>query len=597
MKNKKIVTAIKSFFQIIKFCTSLAWNTSKFYTLCRLLMKFVIPLSGIALSFLAKNITDILAGEKQIEQKSLFLLIVLSLILNIMIALANQLTTYSTKMHNDMLEKDINLMIMDKSLKADMEMFDNPDYYDKFTVAQRDSQSISLIIWNLIDFTSELITVISVSSILSKVNFVYAILLILGTLPAAITTRSYVRDIYEISVSQIDKERKKEYFSYVATEKMYAQSIRLYNLGDYIKSNYMIMWNTMYLVRKKLIRVHTVIISIFQFIPQIIITGITIDVVKKIINGYLSVGDFVLYTGLFTQLWSGIMNAIDNLMEIYDNKMKIENIKVFQEMSQNVLDVGTRVIEAVDTIEFRDVYFSYPGTEKEILKGISFYIRKNEKVALVGLNGTGKSTIIKLLLRFYDVDKGTIFINGYNIKEFTILSLRRCFDCYFQNSPNYGFSLRDNVIIGNDPYNSKENEVVEAIKAAQAIDILYKAPQGLDTYLTRMFSDDGMELSDGQHQKIALARTFYNDRDIILLDEPSSSLDPKAESKLFETIKKLCTQKTVFFTSHRLSNINLADRILVLTNGKIVENGTKEELLKLGACFSELYQYQAEKFN
>ncbi len=188
-------------------------------------------------------------------------------------------------------------------------------------------------------------------------------------------------------------------------------------------------------------------------------------------------------------------------------------------------------------------------------------------------------------------------MNGYNIKEFSISSLRKCFDCYFQNSPNFGFTLRDNVTIGDDPYNSKDDEVIDAVKAAQAIDILHKAPQGLDTYLTRMFSDDGMELSDGQHQKIALARTFYNDRTIILLDEPSSSLDPKAESKLFETIKKLCTKKTVFFTSHRLSNINLADRILVLAEGKIVENGTKEELLKLGQCFSELYQYQAEKFN
>lgn len=237
MENKKIIKKINSFFKTIKFCFSLAWNTSKFYTVCRLIMRIIMPLCGIALSFVAKYITDVLAdvGEVTEKQVCLIFLIGITFSLNIINALSNQLVTYSTKMHNDILEKDISLMIMNKSLDADMEMFDNPEYYNRFTIAQRDSQSISLILWNVVDLTSELITVVSVSFILSKVDFLYVILLILGTLPAAVATRFYIKDVYGVSVAQIDEERKKQYLSYIATEKMYAQNIRLYNLGHYIK--------------------------------------------------------------------------------------------------------------------------------------------------------------------------------------------------------------------------------------------------------------------------------------------------------------------------------------------------------------------------
>lgn len=600
MKNNPhdMLNRIFNFQNILKYCFQIAWSSSPFYTIGRLITKLVIPIVAIINSFLAKEATNLLlqhSDNVSYLKEKLLLLALLFLISNGLSVLCSQLSTYFTTIHEDILNKDIDIKIMNISLAADLEMYDNPYYYDKLSITQRNAKSISSILWSTMDFFSQLISALISLVIISKSNALFGIVLIAGAIPAAISSRSYTKALYGLSVSQMTNERKKQYYSFISSYKEYAQMVRLYNLKDFIVNRYLKLWKSMYFVRKGLIKGKTILIGFLQFIPEFLIAAITLNVFFAIVDGKLSVGDYALYSGLLAQLLQGIMGAINNAMTIYDSKLKIETIQSFENTPKHIFNSGTKQIEAIKSIEFCNVYFRYPKSQNYVLNNLSFKIVENEKVALVGLNGSGKSTIIKLLLRFYDTTDGQVMVNDIDIKEYNINSLRKCFDAYFQNSLNFAFSIKDNIYLNTQHQKNDEN-IKHALCCSKAEDILKIANDGLDTYLTRMFDDNGIEISGGQHQKIALSRVFYNNRKFLLLDEPSSSLDPEAENTLFESIEKLCENSTVLFTSHRFTNLYLATKIIVLENGKVIEEGTKESLLKQHGRFYELYQLQAQKF-
>lgn len=596
---RKVLVLIKDYIETLKYCFSLAWKSSAYYTICRLVAKIIIPLDVLFATFIAKYITNeliITVNENNGFTNGLLIATFLLLLSSIFALLSNQLMTYSTTIHNDILTKDIEMLIINKSLASDLEMFDNPEYYNKFTLSQRDSQALSSIIWTLIDFTSQIFIVLSIVAVFCGVNAFYGFLIVGAAIPAAISMRKYTKVIYGISVEQVNDERKKHYYSLVSTNRDFAQTIRLYNLSDFIKKRYMSLWTSMFLAKKRVIKRKTVFIGFFQFIPEILIVIITINIISDIVNSNLTVGDYALLTGLLTQLYDAVMGAVNSAMSIYDNKLKIDNILSFKDIPQRIKN-GTEILENIETIEFKDVYFKYPQTSQDIFTGLSFKINKGEKVALVGVNGAGKSTLLKLLLRFYDVDNGSILINGTNIKRYDLLSLRSNFDTYFQNSVNFAFTIRDNIVLNNrTDHPVSDEEIIKSIERVHGGDVLKMASLGLDTYLSKAFDDDGIELSGGQHQKIALSRVLYNNRKVLLLDEPSSSLDPEAENDFFVTIEKYCLKNTVIFTSHRFTNLSLADWILVLEDGKILESGSKETLLELNGRFAQLYKLQKEKY-
>lgn len=486
---------------------------------------------------------------------------------------------------------------MSISLSADLSMYDSPEYYDHLEMAKRDSSSIITILWNAIDCISACIAIMSIILVLWRNHPMFVIPAFLCSVPSLIADQIFTKKNYTLHIKQLSEERQKYYYSDISSERIFAQNIRVNNIGSWLCKSYLNIWNKLFQERKHLLKVTCVVEVLLRILPELFVLWAMINIGELIYAGVLSVGEFTFFIGLFSQLFMQLSTIIDNGVRLYDNKMKIENIIEFSHAPHTIVS-GNRTLDKIHKIEFENVCFRYPDSNFDTLQGISFVIKEGERVALVGINGAGKSTIIKLLLRFYDPQSGNVLINDHNIKEYVLEDLRKNIDCYLQNDINFPFDLRKNIAIKtlNSSQNNVDEQVRQALLFSDGKDVINSVKGDFSKYLSRMFADDGIELSVGQHQKVAIARIFFNRKSFIILDEPSSSLDPESENNIFNAIDEQFKEHTIFFTSHRLTNLFLADRILVLENGKIIESGTRSELLDRKGRFYELYQYQAKKF-
>ena len=434
--------------------------------------------------------------------------------------------------------------------------------------------------------------------IIGRQNIWFCLIITLISIPAAFAGQRYTKALYSLETAQMNSLRKRGYLNFLATDKRFAQSVRLYQLGDYIKGRYESLWYAAYLQKKRLIRKRTAVCAVLEVLPELAMVVMSLFVVFWVINGSATVGDFSLYYGLLSQLSAAILTLISSGVQVYDNQIKVQNVRDFEEIPVTVEDKGSLTLDSVSHLELKNVSFSYPGSRAMVLEHVSFVVEDKQKIALVGVNGSGKSTLIKLLLRFYDPTEGQILINHHDIREYTLSSLRNAFGCYFQNEFNFGFTLWENIRISDWQHQPDEDRIKRALHNSTADAVLDRLKQGLDTPISRQFEEDGTELSGGQAQKVALARAFYRaeNADILILDEPSSSLDPEAEQAVLDGMAKVGADKMMLFTSHQLRNVSIADKIVVLEYGRIVEIGTLSELLAQKGRFSELYHYQSDQY-
>lgn len=597
------ITAIKNhiteYIGALFYCMELSWKASKYYTTFRILYGILLPVLGIINAFLGKYLLDLFAGTFKVQNRYgvLLFLMVAIFIIGFLQRGGRTLEQYAQSMHDNILSETLAIKIMDCSTKADLENFDNTVYYDKLQAAARDSFSLIHIMWNALLFLSSFISFIGIFAVLWVANPFFGILLTVAAIPSTAMSMKYTKSIYHLSMEQLKNERKKGYFQGITLDKRYAQDVRLFNIGESLKDRHYSMWEKVFGEQRKVARKRTVATMVWECLPEIISMAIGISIGFNIFRGTATIGDYSLYTGLILQFLSACSMLSHSFTNIYDNKLRIINLKSIFEFENHVLDNGKLDLQEVDTIEFEHVSFAYPDTDKMVVDNVSFRLSKYEKTAFVGINGSGKTTLIKLMLRMYDPKAGIIKINGIDLKEYSLKSLRSNFSVYFQEMSNYCLSLSENITISDMNRMDEGDSVQNVMKDSCCEEILEKASKGLTTSLTRIFDEDGIELSGGQHQKLALARTIYRRCTAFILDEPSSNLDPKAEHDIFKNLKTITEGKMTIFTSHRLSNISLADRVIVLEKGQIVEDGTHRQLLKNNERYAQLYRYQQEKFN
>lgn len=317
---------------------------------------------------------------------------------------------------------------------------------------------------------------------------------------------------------------------------------------------------------------------------------------ENLVTKHLSLAELTVMTSLMVSATWILIDLFEDIMNMIKNGMFIRNLRTFLEYREEIPEDqdGIVLTEPFETLEFDHVSFSYQ--KEETIRDLCFTIRRGESVALVGHNGAGKSTIIKLMLRLYDPTEGVIRLNGVDIRQYNLRSYRKLFATAFQDVCLFGMTVEENILLGEEATPEREARVIDALKKAGVYERIQKLPQGIHTMMTKEFDEDGAVLSGGESQKVAVARAFYRSCPVKIFDEPSSALDPIAEYQLNHAMLKMAEHRTVIFISHRLSTTRLADRIILMENGQIREQGTHEDLLAAGGIYARMWKVQASQY-
>ena len=390
------------------------------------------------------------------------------------------------------------------------------------------------------------------------------------------------------------------YFSGILVDKDLIKEIRLYDLAENFIGRFFEAFRVYYRGMRKLIVSESAWHIFFS-----VLTGITnlifyIIIAKQVFVGQIQIGDYTLYTGAIASVATCVSTLISSTGTVYEGTLFIDNLISFlrekQQVVPNKLPAEQVCHGSEHTVEFVDVSFRYPGTQRDVLKNVSFTIHPGETLALVGLNGAGKTTLIKLLTRLYDPTGGKILLDGKDLREYDVKSLYKTFGIIFQDFGKYALSVEENIRLGNIHREAGLDVVKDASKQSSASEYIEKLPMAYDTPLMRIFERDGLELSTGQWQKLAIARAFYADSDIMILDEPTASLDPIAEQEIFNQFDRLRDNKTTVFVSHRLSSATIADQIIVIEDGHLIEKGSHQELMAQRGKYHNLFTTQSKRY-
>lgn len=588
---------IKDFVQVFSWCISLSWKVSPIYTLLRVSSELFNPILNIVGAFVSKQIINYISGYTGgYHSRYIYNLLILMALIALVKVIMIKVQIYTRMVHSEELDQWMVRNMMDFSFDVDLAYFDDPNYQDKITSAMRDGSILIQALGSSISAISAAISFLIAFVILSKENIFYSLLMIAVAIPSGAALKYYTESLYDLSLDQIANRRKLSYIQNIAFDRRFSQDMRLFQSSKMLKDSYDKLWGRLFIQRKKILKERSRVTLILDFLPEIVLVIVSGHIIFNILDGKLLIGDYVFLSGLLGQLWYSTSGFIASTMEIVENKLRMNNYQSLFKYINRIQDEGELELNKVESIVFENVSFIYPLSEKYALKDISFYIDAPEHVAFVGLNGSGKSTLIKLLLRFYEPTSGMIKINGIDISLYSIGSLRKAFSVYFQDMNNFAFSIRENFHLTNPNEINKDDEIIEALDKSDFMEILSLNDAGLDAYISKFFTSEGLILSGGQTQKLALARVLYRKDTILILDEVSSNLDPKAEHEIFNKLQEMTRGRLTLFTSHRLSNLSLADRVIVLEKGEIIEDGKPEKLLKDNKRYAELFRYQQKKY-
>ncbi|RPI86895.1 MAG: ABC transporter ATP-binding protein [Chloroflexi bacterium] len=510
-----------------------------------------------------------------------------------------QLRTLAEHILHSRINLAINSRIIKKAIDLDLVYFENPEFYDKLQNARREADFRSLrIVNNGFMLIQNTITLASFAVLLVSFSPWLAALLFLATLPAFIAQNKFAELSFRVLSWRAPESRKLNYLEHLLTDYESVKEVKLFGLGEPLLGRYAsLFWK--FLQEDQSIATRRSIYSLgWGLLATLSYYVAYAWIVWQAVGGAITLGDMTLYLSIARSSQGRFESLLNNLTSLYENGLFMSNLFAFLALEpkmQKKLDPVPISGPIGKGIEFHNVSFQYEGSEEWALRNVNLTIRPGEKVALVGLNGAGKTTLIKLLTRLYDPTEGQILLDGIDLRDIDVRDLHKKIGVIFQDFVRYHLSASENVGFGQIDALADQPRIEKSAKKSGAHEIIQTMPEGYETVLGRWFNN-GRDLSGGEWQKIALARAFMRDCEVLVLDEPTAALDAENELRVFQQFRELAEDKMAVLISHRFSTVRMADRIFVIDKGHIVEEGSHEDLLLLGGRYARLFTLQAESY-
>jgi ATP-binding cassette, subfamily B, bacterial len=599
---RMVVTAFTSLPRVLK----LVWDISPAFTLSLAILYLLQGFVPTLTAFVAKLLIDgVLNAIRMHGQRGALTLVIWLVVAQFAVqALSSLLSTLSNIVQQLLQEKTsyrVQLLVMEKANTLDLTFFEDAQFYDSLQRAQEEAASRPIgMISQTFGLGRTLVTLLSAVVVLVPLAWWLAILAILAPIPAFVSSMRYGWWGYQVMRRQSPLRREMLYYGALLTTDTYNKEIKLFTLGGYFIARFRALAERFYTEARALV-VPRYLAAFFWGAGSLLLNGVIyLYVALAVVAGRITFGGLTLYTQMALSLGSSFQGLLTGISSTYENNLYLTTLFEFLAYEPRIVSPPNGRVLASDeglAVEFRHVSFRYPGRGKDgqALRDVSFRIEPGDTVALVGRNGAGKTTIVKLLTRLYDPDEGSILINGHDLREYDLTSLRERIGVIFQDYVTYYLTASRNIGVGRIGEVDDAQGIRAAAAKSGAHDVIQRLPDGYETMLGKWF-EQGQQLSGGEWQKIALARAFMRDAQLLILDEPTSSLDPQAEYEVFARFRELTAGKSAIFISHRFSTVRLANRILVLEDGRIREQGSHTELVALGGHYAELFTLQAEAY-
>jgi ATP-binding cassette subfamily B protein len=486
-----------------------------------------------------------------------------------------------------------------KSIEVDLEYYENSQYYDTLHRAQQEAPfRPTHIVQNLLQVGQSGVSLLALAGLLFSFHWGIAVVLFAAVIPGVVVRARHAGRMYRWQRQRTPAERRARYFNWMLTTDVHAKEVRLFDLGETFRRRFRDLRQQLRRERLDIASRRSLAELATQGSGTLAVYGSYAFIAYRTVQGAITLGDLVMFYQAFQRGQAFLRELLSGLAGLYEDGLFLSNLYEFLDLKRTVAEPPhpKLVPRPMKTgIVFDRVSFQYPTSTRKVLQDITLTIRPGEVVALVGENGSGKTTLIKLLCRLYDPTSGIITFDGIDLRQFQTVMLRRQISVIFQDYARYHLTARDNIWFGSIDLPPAQERIVAAARHTGADDVISGLPHGYETILGKWF-ENGEDLSIGEWQKVALARAFLRDAQIIVLDEPTSAMDAKAEYEVFKKFRQLAEGRAAILISHRLSTVRMADCIYVLKHGKIVERGTHDELVRRGGTYATLFETQAQPY-
>ncbi len=581
----------------------LVWQSAPGWTTANIFISFILSFLPLALIWLLKQLIDditmAVGNGPGTEPGNIIRMIVVITAVYLLGEVSSDLSNYVRKKQSLKLESFMYNLLHNKSIKLDLINFERPEYFDSLSRASREAPwRPNSILNNIISMLRGMVSLLLMAGLILTLHWIVALVLIVSNIPGIWLRLHYAEILYRFQRQQTPEERKSAYFNWLLTGDRPSRELRLFGLGNYFMSLFKKSFLKVKEEEINIIKKRTLIELISNLFKAGALLFTLMFIARETINGKLTLGQMAMFLLAFRQGMIYIKELFVSLAGIYEDGLFIGDTFEFLDLKENIV-AREPVISPVklnDKITIEKLSFTYPGNSGKTINDISFEIKKGEILALVGANGSGKSTLVRLLCRLYDPDSGNIMFDKYNIRNMHPEEYRKQFSVVFQDFMLYNLTAGENIRLGNIDNKLPDERIISSAVETGVHELISGLSNGYDTPIGNLF-DNSRELSWGEWQKIALSRALFRDAPVLILDEPSSTLDADTEYDIFNRFRSIVKGRTSILISHRFTNVSLADRIIVLERGSIVETGTHDELMKKGGRYFSMFTKQSSRLN